>query len=388
MEKGGRVTTFSELWYGARNGLVRWFYQAICKPFFFLFDPERVHDRMIASGAALGKSTCGRRLTRFAFAYSNRRLEQSIRGLRFRNPVGLAAGFDKNAVLTKILPAVGFGFMEVGSVTGRPCAGNPGQKLWRLKKSESIGVNYGLKNVGCEVISRALSKAEFEIPLGISLAKTNSASTESETDGIADYIRAYRAFAETGVGDYYTLNISCPNAHGGQPFLEPDALSRLLDAFSAARASLGDSRPVFLKLSADMYPVQIDAIIDLARRHALAGFICSNLTKNRKNKRLIDDMIPDRGGFSGAVVRGLSDNLVRSIYHKTGREFVIIGCGGIFSAEDAYAKIKAGASLVQLITGMIFRGPQLISDINRGLARLLEQDGFSSISDAIGSENR
>ncbi len=373
-------------WFGARNRIFGWAYRRIIKPILFLSDPEVVHDQMANVGSVLGESAFGRGLTRCAFGYSHPALVQTVAGIRFPNPVGLAAGFDKDARMTRIMPSVGFGFMEVGSVTGRPCAGNPGQKLWRLKKSESIVVNSGLKNVGAEVIARNLAEMDFMIPLGVSIAKTNTAATCEEDDGIADYLRAYRAFAERDIGSYYTINISCPNAVGGQPFLQPGPLDHLLADFTKLRKELGDQRPVFLKLSADLYPASLDAIIDIARTYAITGFICSNLTKNRNNKSIVDDEVPQKGGLSGAVVRGLSDNLVRSIYHKAGHEFVIIGCGGIFSAEDAYAKIRAGASLVQLITGMIFRGPQVVSDINRGLVRLMRRDGFSSISEAVGSE--
>jgi len=351
-------------------------------------DPETVHERMIIYGSWLGDCSIGRGLVHFSYYYAYPTLEQTIKGIFFPNPIGLAAGYDKNGRLTQIIPEVGFGFSEIGSVTGQSCVGNPGQHLWRLKKSKSIVVNYGLKNVGAEVISSILSELSFKIPIGISLAKTNIALTSEESFGIADYVQAYTFFAKKNVGDYFTINISCPNAYGGQPFLESSALSRLLEALSSVRLKYQDNKPWFLKLAADLYPTTIDSLIEVARVYHITGFICSNLSKNRHNKKIIDENIPANGSLSGAVVKELSNNLIRYIYKKTGREFIIIGCGGIFSAEDAYEKIKAGASLLQLITGMVFKGPQLISEINQGLVTLLKKDGYTSLDQAIGADYR
>lgn len=377
-----------EFYYRLRNLILSLFYTGLLKPIFFLMDPEKVHDRMIMYGSWLGDSSLGRNLVHCAYYYAHPKLGQTIKGIFFPNPIGLAAGYDKDGRLTQIIPEVGFGFIEIGSVTGQSCVGNSGQRLWRLKKSKSIVVNYGLRNVGADVISSILSELTYKIPIGISIAKTNIASTSEESSGIADYVQAYTAFAEKKVGDYFTINISCPNAYGGQPFLESTALSRLLAALSHVREKYQDHKPWFLKLAADLYPTAIDSLIEVARDYHITGFICSNLSKNRHNKKIIDENVPINGGLSGAVVKELSNNLIRYIYKKTGREFIIVGCGGIFSAEDAYEKIKAGSSLLQLITGMIFKGPQLISEINQGLLALLKKDGYTSIDQAIGADYR
>ena len=377
-----------EFIFHCRNYILWIIYRGLLKPLFFLFNPEKAHEIMLIFGAWLGDYAFGRGFIHLAYYYSNPKLGQTIKEIYFPNPVGLAAGFDKDGRLTQIIPEVGFGFAEIGSVTGRPCAGNTGERLWRLKKSKSIVVNYGLKNVGAEVISSVLADSSFKIPIGISLAKTNIAITVDENSGIADYVHAYTAFAEKNIGDYFTINISCPNSYGGQSFLEPHSLSRLLDALYKTRLKYKDTKPWFLKLAADLYPTAIDDLIVVARTYYITGFICSNLTKNRHNKKIIDKNIPIHGGLSGAVIKELSNNLIRQIYKKTGHEFIIIGCGGIFSAEDAYTKIKAGASLIQLITGMIFEGPQLISQINKGLVTLLQKDGYTSIDQAIGADYR
>lgn len=359
-------------------------YRRIAKPVFFRRDPEEVHDRVTALGERLGRRLFARKIISGLLNYSHPALAQNILGIKFGNPVGLAAGFDKDARLTDILPAVGFGFAEVGSVTGEPCAGNPRPRLWRLPRSRSLLVYYGLKNDGAEAIVERLKNKKFNFVLGVSIAKTNSPATAETEAGIADYVKAFRKFNEAGVGDYYTINISCPNAFGGEPFTDRERLDKLL----AALEMVSCVKPIFLKLSPDLSRSEIDDIIVVASRHHVNGFICSNLTKKRDNKNILDQNIPERGGISGKIVAPLADELIKYVYRKTGGKFVIIGCGGIFSAEDAYRKIRLGASLVQLITGLIFEGPQLIGEINRGLVKLLIHDGFKNISEAVGVDNK
>lgn len=344
-------------------------------------DPENVHDKAINMGKILGSNFITRSVVSLKFNYSNKKLEQNILGLKFKNPVGLAAGFDKNIELVKIIPSVGFGFEEVGSVTGEACEGNAKPRLWRLKKSKGLVVNYGLKNEGSKVLSEKLKKIRTKIPIGISIAKTNCKETVDTSKGIADYFKAYSAFS--AVGDYYTINISCPNAYGGEPFTDPKKLDKLFTKIN----SVPRNRPVFLKISPDLTKKEIDDVIKVSQKHRIDGFICTNLTKKRDNKKIVDEIVPDVGGMSGKIVGSLSDDLIKYIYSKTKGEFVIMGCGGISNAQDAYVKIRNGASLVQLITGMIFEGPQLISDINLGLVKLMKRDGFDNISEVIGVDS-
>ena len=308
-------------------------------------------------------------------------LGQNIFGINFKNPVGLSAGFDKNATLIDIMPSLGFGFTEVGSITGEKCEGNPKPRLWRLKKSKSLAVYYGLKNDGCELIAKKLQKNKFPCPVGISIAKTNCKETVDTRIAILDYFKAYQAF--TSIGDYVTINISCPNAFGGQPFAD----NIKLDALLVKIFSIPKTKPIFLKMSPDLSTKKVDAIIEVASKFKIDGFVCTNVTKNRDNKNIIDKYVPEKGGLSGKVVADLSDNLIRYIYKKTSGKFVIIGVGGISSAKDAYRKIKAGASLLELITGMIFEGPQLVSNINMGLVKLLKQDGYKNIAEAVGKDS-
>jgi dihydroorotate dehydrogenase len=314
------------------------------------------------------------------FGYANPMLEQDILGIHFKNPIGLSAGFDKNAELTGIIPEVGFGFEEAGTITGEPCEGNPRPRLWRAKKSKSLVVYWGLMNNGSEKIAARLKDKKFRFPVGISIGKTNTESTVELTNGIADYLKAYRAFEN--IGAYYTINISCPNTFGGEPFTDPAKLDLLLAEIN----KLPHTKPILIKLDPDLSFEVIDQIIEVARKYKINGFVCSNLTKKRDNPKILD-VVPEKGGLSGKVQQDLSDKQVEYIFKKCGKEFLIIGCGGVFTAEDAYRKIKLGASLIYLITGMIFEGPQVVSDINRGLVKLLKIDGYKNISEAIGSDN-
>ncbi|MBI2019367.1 quinone-dependent dihydroorotate dehydrogenase [Candidatus Daviesbacteria bacterium] len=361
--------------------ITKFLYKNFLRPIFFLGDPEHVHDLMTFSGRLLGSNFLTRGLTSFMFSYSHPALEQEILGIEFKNPIGLSAGFDKDALLTDIMPSVGFGFEEIGSITGEPCEGNPKPRLWRLKNSKSLVVYYGLKNEGPEIISQRLKGKRFSIPIGTSIAKTNCADTVDTDKGIADYIKAFKKF--TNIGDYFTINISCPNAFGGLPFTDAGKLDLLLSQID----QIPTKKPIFLKMAPDLSEKELDQIINVVKKHKVRGFICTNLTKDRKRASKLThkkDSIPENGGLSGKIVEDLSNQMIKAIYQKTKGKYVIIGVGGVFSAEDAYKKIKLGASLVQLITGMIFEGPQLIGEINRGLVKLLQKDGYKNISQAIG----
>lgn len=372
-----------------KTALLGGLYRGLLRPALFLVNPETVHNRFISLGEALGRTRLGRFLTKKAFYFQDTILEQHSNGLTFKNPVGLAAGFDKDGHLPNIIGAVGFGFAEIGSVTGEACSGNKGKRLWRLKKSRGLVVYYGLKNDGCEKIAERLaSKGPFIIPIGISIAKTNNQQTISEETGIADYAKAYQTFIEQKIGDYFTINISCPNAFGGEPFTDPQKLRRLLEKITSIKKSYFSTAPLFLKIPATNDYQLLDDIIIIARQYGIAGFVCSNLLKDRKTNSLKEKNIPSVGGISGRPLADMSTDIISYLYKKTKGEFTIIGCGGISSAEDAYEKIKAGASLLQLITGMIYEGPQLIGDINRGLVKLLKKDGYKSISEAIGKNDK
>ncbi|MFA6017868.1 MAG: quinone-dependent dihydroorotate dehydrogenase [Patescibacteria group bacterium] len=359
-------------------------YAYILKPILFCFDPEDVHDLATQTGILLGRFPITQAITRHLFDFRHHSLEQNVLGIHFSNPVGLAAGFDKNAELIDIMGPVGFGFSEVGSITGESCTGNPKPRLWRLPKSEGIMVWYGLKNKGSKEISNRLQRKSFSIPIGTSVARTNDATTVEIEAGIADYIKAFSAMAT--IGAYTTVNISCPNTCGGEPFTTPERLERLLTELD----KIPTEKPIFLKFPSDIPFTNADALIDVAKKHRVNGFVIANLTKEYSASTIDQSEISNemKGGIGGKPTFSLSNALISHAYSSAGDRFTIIGVGGIFTAEDAYAKIRAGASLVQLATGMIFRGPQLIGEINKGLVELLARDGFTNIAQAVGADHR
>jgi dihydroorotate dehydrogenase len=325
-----------------------------------------------------------RGIVRASCDYEDPSLHTRVLGIDFKNPIGLAAGFDKDVRLTQIMPSVGFGFMEVGAVTHHPYIGNNGLRLARLPADQSLIVYYGLKNIGAEAILKKLQRLRFAIPVGINIAKTNRADIKGERS-LEDYAATYRMLGKYFA--YVTLNVSCPNAQDGCMFQEP----HLLDGLLAVIAKEKKACPVLLKISTHLTEKEVDDILAVVKKYPFVdGFVVGNLSKRRdildfKSPQSRLDLIP-AGGISGRPVRELSTNMIRHIYRVTHGKYVIIGLGGVFTAEDAYEKIRAGASLVQIITGLIYGGPTTVKKINRGLVTLLRRDGYASIKDAVGKD--
>jgi len=361
-------------------------YEKILKPILFRFDPEFVHDFFTAVGAMLGASALTRWIVRASCDYEHPALATRVLGIDFKNPIGLGAGFDKDVRLTKIMPAVGFGFMEVGAITHFPYEGNPKPRLARLPDDTSLIVYYGLKNYGAEAIEKKLKKLKFTFPVGINIAKTNRADIKGDRS-VEDYVATYKQLAH--YFSYVTLNVSCPNAQDGCTFQDPAMLDSLLAAIGKEPKPV----PVFLKLSTHLSMDEVDAIIAVVEKHHVVdGFVLGNLSKDRTKLHLRSpqeklDVIP-AGGISGAPVKHLSTEMVRHIYRATAGKYILVGLGGVFTAEDAYEKIKAGASLVQMVTGLIYGGPMAVKRINRGLVKLLARDGYATIADAVGKGQR
>lgn len=362
-------------------------YESLIKPILFLFDPEFVHDSFVTIGETLGRVPVARLLVSVICNYEHLSLETKVAGIDFKNPIGLAAGFDKDVRLTKIMPSVGFGFMEVGAVTQFSYGGNEGRRLLRLPADQSIIVYYGLKNVGAAAVQEKLPRLlPFRIPTGLNIAKTNRADIKGERS-VEDYVATYRILAEYFA--YVTLNISCPNTQDGRLFQDPLLLDDLLTAFLQEKKR----GPIFLKISNDLTFQEVDEILAVVKKYPFVdGFVVANLAKRRDMLRLRSspdrlNLLP-RGGISGAPVRELSTNLIRHIYRRTSGKYILIGLGGVFTAEDAYEKIKAGASLVQIITGLIYGGPTVVKKINEGLVKLLARDGYKNVNEAVGVDAR
>lgn len=340
------------------------FYKFI-RSFLFLLDAERAHQLSLRAMRFLPDG---------AFT-ADRRLLQSVAGLQFPNPVGLAPGYDKNADIFAKAFGLGFGFVEVGTVTPRPQSGNPLPRLFRLVEDRAVINRMGFNNGGMELAASKLERhlsGRLPGPLGINIG----ANKDSE-DRIADYVAAVARLGP--LADYVTVNISSPNTPGLRALQDKAALEELLDRVREAAPA---KKPIFLKVAPDLEPADIADIAEVATTRAIDALIISNTTITRPALR--SRHAGESGGLSGAPLCSLAHQRLSDFYRATGKQIPLIGVGGIASAEDAYARIRAGASLVQLYSALVFEGPWLAKRINRQLSQLLARDGYVNISDAIG----
>ena len=375
-----------------RNKFMWLGFQAI-RPLIFLMEPEQAHYSLKRVGVFLGRFWITRKLTSLLMNFKHKSLNITVDGIDYKNPVGLSAGFDKDGELTKIYPHMGFGLAELGSFTGEICPGNPGKRLFRMIKSKAIVVWYGLNNEGSETISKRLAGEDFgDLRVGINAANSNLTPEFVLEHSIADYLKTMKLFKD--IGDYYDVNISCPNTQDGEPFVDKKNLDALLTAINKEIRPISD-KPIYVKLAADMTLDEINIIVDACVEHGMDGVVCTNLAKPQYNSEHLPHEYPTekgllpkgKGAMSGLPLQRISTNVIRHVYRRTRGKLTIIGVGGIFSAKDAYEKITSGASLLHMITTMIFDGPQNINEINRGLVKLLKKDGFDSIEQAVGSRN-
>jgi len=362
-------------------------YQYIIKHLLFQIDAEKVHNNATSLGESVGKSDIAKKALGFAYNYENSVLEQKLSGINFRNPIGLAAGFDYEARLTQVLPSMGFGFVSVGSITNMPYEGNPKPRLGRLPKSKSLLVNKGFKSSGAEKVSDYLRGYRFDIPVGISIGRTNSAKLATQKDSVKDIVAAFRIFEKKKIKNaYYELNISCPNLiHSNNvTFYPPKNLKELLDEVDKLKLK----KPVYVKMPIDRTNGQTLAMLREIDNSSMQGVIFSNLQKDKKNPALVKEEVKKfkMGFYSGKPTYQRSNELIKLTYRNYKDRFVIVGCGGVFTAKDAWEKITLGASLVQLITGMVFMGPQIVADINADLAERCKQEGYRNIAEAVGTK--
>ncbi len=346
-------------------------YKRILKPILFRFDPEVIHDFFTSIGECLGRFALTRLVVRCVYGrYSS--LEASSK-------IYLSAGFDYNGRLTQILSCIGFGGEEVGSVTARPCEGNPKPRLTRLPKSKSIIVNKGLRNEGVDAIIRRLNakgqklnsgkKSSFVI--GISIARTNDEiSAKSIQAGINDYVYSFKRLNEEGVGDYYTINISCPNAFGGETFAKPELLAQLLPAIMTIQNNVVVDRrkPVYVKMPINIPWEHFAQLLKIIDQNSLDGVVIGNLNKDYSWLDVREEAPKEYvGGLSGKPCTHPSTDLIRKTREVYGNRFTIFGVGGIMSPATAREKFEAGADKIQLITGMIYEGPGLVGRIARSI---------------------
>jgi dihydroorotate dehydrogenase len=362
-------------------------YRWCARPLLFRFDPERVHLATLRACGALGRTGTGRALVRAVYGYEHPSLRTRVGGIEFPNPVGLPAGFDKNGIATEALAALGFGSIDVGSVSALPSAGNPERpRLFRIPADEGLIVYYGVPNDGADAVAARLARVRLPIPLGISLVETNSGTPGSVDHVIAEMVAAARPFVT--FANYLALNLNCPNSAGGfSHFDDPANLRRLLEAYR----DVAGLPPMFIRVTPPRDPARIDALLEAIDPFPLVKGLSfydpkRNLRPLLKTPRAALDRM--RGSVSAPVARDWMNATIREWYRLIDRKrLVLIGAGGIGSADDAYRTIRLGASLVQVYTALVYRGPGLVPEIKRGLARLLERDGFKSVSEAVGVDN-
>lgn len=357
----------------------------LIRPFIFTQDPEDAHDKAIEFGKYLNESFLKKYIAKF-YNYENQILNTNIYGINFKNPVGLAAGFDKNAELIDFLPALGFGYTEIGSVTAGYKFGNEKPRLFRLPKDKAVINRMGLNSLGVKRFCENLRNIKHEIPVGINITKThdpNMVLDEAKKDICSTFTETYK------LADYITLNISCPNTKEGKTFEDPRTLDEVIYALRFTELQMGPKKPLFVKVSPDLTYERLDSILSICEYHGIQGYVIGNTSSFRQDICTSQEELEliGKGGLSGQPIKKKSTDMIKYVYKRLDKP-IIIGTGGIMSAEDAYEKICVGASLVQVLTGLVYEGPGLVKSINKGLVKLLERDGFKSLTEAVGSKNQ
>ena len=367
-------------------------------------DAEWVHNRSLQilelADRTQSNPATSRILEQFeqSLGLPDSRLEQSLWGLNFKNPVGLAAGFDKNGVAAGIWTKFGFGFAELGTVTWQPQPGNPQPRLFRLTQDSAALNRMGFNNQGAQAMAARFQAAHNKgkldgsypsphspFPLGINLGKSKVTPLEQAS---TDYLESFQLLQDWG--DYFVVNVSSPNTPGLRSLQDAAQLSTILDIVQQKNQGI---KPILVKIAPDLEWEAIASILDLAKTYQLAGIIATNTTIRRdglKTQTLRETGKPiseEAGGISGLPVRQRSTEVIRFIWQQTEGKLPIIGVGGIFTADDAWEKITAGATLIQVYTGWVYEGPWMVRRILHGLLNKLEENGFNSISEAIGSGN-
>jgi dihydroorotate dehydrogenase len=361
-------------------------YRSILKPLLFRLPPEAAHEmalRFCETGLRLkiARGAIARRFEGEPFTGLERF------GLSFRNPVGLAAGFDKDGVAAEGLAALGFGFIEVGTVTNLPQPGNPRPRLFRLPQDGALINRMGFNNAGARAVAESLRLHRPACVLGVNIGKSRAVAVEEAT---ADYLASFESIYD--VADYVAVNVSSPNTPGLRDLQHADALYTLLQALQARNLELSKTRagteplPLLVKIAPDLQEHELEAIVDVALGAGLSGIIATNTTVSRAPLKTAASVVEayGGGGLSGAPLRARSTEVIAALYKLTRGRLPIIGVGGIFNAEDAWEKICAGASLIQIYTGFIYEGPGIVPDINEGLHERLIKQGYRTLDEAVG----
>ena len=351
-------------------------YKSLVKPLLFNLDAERAHHVVFDNLRRAAHVPGTRALLRALYDYQNPGLERTVFGLRFPNPVGLAAGFDKNAVLTDELATLGFGFVEIGTVTPRPQPGNPVPRLFRLPQDEALVNRMGFNNDGAAVVAARLARRrDRRLIIGGNIGKNKDTPNEQAAD---DYVAGFEALAE--VVDYFVVNVSSPNTPNLRELQEKKPLIALLQQVQQRNLSRPVPRPLLLKIAPDLTDAQLDDILEIARETQLSGLVATNTTIARTGLSTDPTYVASlgAGGLSGRPLRARATEVIRYLHRKSDGGLPIIGSGGIHSPADAEEKLAAGASLIQLYTGFIYEGPGLVKRINERLAVTPPPSPFSA----------
>jgi len=335
-------------------------YKLLIRPILFLFDPEKVHYFTFSLIRFLTKIGFGG-IFRSLYQVKDPKLERELFGIRFPNPVGLAAGFDKNAVLFKELSNFGFGFIEIGTVTPKPQLGNPKKRLFRLKSDQAIINRMGFNNEG---LSKAVEqlKSNANVIIGGNIGKNTNTLPENYT---GDYLACFKELHP--YVDYFVLNVSCPNVSSHAKLTDKDYLEELITEIQASNNTFKVQKPILLKIAPDLNTTQLDEIIELVAITKIDGVIAANTSISRED--LSSDTKKEIGGLSGKPISKMATEVIRYLHNNSNGTFPIIGVGGIHSAKDALDKLEAGACLVQVFTGFIYEGPGLIKKINKEILK-------------------
>ncbi|HUD20229.1 MAG TPA: hypothetical protein VMR81_07335 [Patescibacteria group bacterium] len=340
-------------------------YRTVFKPLAFQFDAEFIHNSISSLGEHLEFAAP---LVAAVFSYQNPSLKKNVLGVEFENPIGLSAGFDNDGHVAKIMKYVGFGFNTVGTVTAKSSPGNLYPRLGRLPKSQSLLVNKGFKSEGADRIAKRLDGKNLTgHTIGLSVGSTNLPIVNTIPKAIEDYLYTFEVFKEKPYVKYFELNISCPNTAMTESFTDTRNFKKLVREV----VSLKIRQPIFVKMPNEIAPADSDALVRIALTSEVRGFIFSNLVKNRKNPVFVKEEMEKfknyKGNFSGKPTAINANALVAHTRKKFGRDVALIGCGGVFTIDDVIDKLACGADLVQLITGIIFEGPQLIGELTSGM---------------------
>lgn len=360
-------------------------YRSLLRPLLFKLPPETAHEFALHA-LSLGLGTGVLRRIAGGPSVAVRFGELRRFGLSFKNPVGVAAGFDKNGLVAPQLAALGFGFVEVGTVTNLPQPGNPRPRLFRLPLDRALVNRQGFNNEGAGALARRLQKARPDCVLGVNIGKSRAVPVEEAT---ADYLASFETVRPHA--DYVTVNVSSPNTPGLRELQRADLLSELLCALQRRNRELaetegGRSVPLLVKIAPDIGAGELEMIVDAARGAEVAGIIATNTTVSRAGLSTNPQRVAalGEGGLSGAPLRERSTRLVAALHRLARGALEIVGVGGIFNAQDAWEKICAGAGLVQIYTGFVYEGPGIARRLNEGLAALLERHGFNTLDEAVG----